>query len=178
MSKKTTKTDHVMSILTKSLSGQAETEEETNPVQDSLAQDILQQQETQDKLSNAVENSLKELFEQENSHLFTPPVAPAPVSTSAPVPPPPAEPLHTIHSPQAKTAKQADADARSHKIAPMHGVISAKDLPRGVPVYTYKPMKDDYMVVPEISDKPSFPPPPPTADNVEYKSDTAFPARF
>ncbi|MEG1800635.1 MAG: late competence development ComFB family protein, partial [Oscillospiraceae bacterium] len=127
---------------------------------------------------NAVENSLKELFEQENSHLFTPPVAPAPVSTSAPVPPPPAEPLHTIHSPQAKTAKQADADARSHKIAPMHGVISAKDLPRGVPVYTYKPMKDDYMVVPEISDKPSFPPPPPTADNVEYKSDTAFPARF
>ncbi|MEG0092368.1 MAG: late competence development ComFB family protein, partial [Oscillospiraceae bacterium] len=75
---------------------------------------------------------------------------------------------------------------RSHKIPPMHGVISAKDLPRGKPVFTYKPLpdppvqkaKDDYMVVPEISPKPSFAPPPSPSCKVDYPVDSHFPARF
>lgn len=181
MSKKTTKTAHVMSILTKS-GAMGENAEafvgsehilDTPPlgsdravgtkgtVSETASEEFFQEQQTDIKISQTVQNGLMELLEEESRLIASNnPVVQSTVDNHTAI---------TIPS-------SANKQPSSAMGIPAHQKTTGRDLPNGVPVKTSDFC--EYIVVPAIAEKPTFAAPPAPSGAVEYNDDCQSPLQF
>lgn len=167
MSKKTTKTAHVMSILTKN-SSPNEADFQNNGTMDSTgAEEFLLEQETDSKISQAVQNGLLELLDNENTSIFTPPIENIKIL-----------PNHLTQALEYNTSS-TDFSSSPQSIESLK-LGKATTEPESPFKHSSAKMRlsENYMVIPEISEKPTFAAPPNSECGIEYPSDCQSPTRY